>query len=165
MSNKKPKWNPATHKTRTVETVYECPVEKLYPLFCPVREFEYMRNWTCTMRFSESGYAEKNAIFQSGYPFPPGMKATWVCTNYEKNKSLTYTIFIPNTVIIVLEHKFEKLNDNKTTHIVAISGFGLNWLGRIMLKKMFSKADDKDGWRDEMTKELVYFLKYGKKIG
>ena len=57
MKRKQPKWDQATFKTKKAEDIYDVNVEKLFPLFCPVREFDYMRYWTCTMRFSISGYA------------------------------------------------------------------------------------------------------------
>ena len=92
------------------------------------------------------------------------MKATWICTRYEPNKVITYTVFIPNTVIIIIDHTFETLHDGKTKHIVDFSGFGLNWMGKIMIKKMFSTKNNDNEWRENMKKELNYYLKYNKKI-
>lgn len=165
MNTKKPKFNPALRKTRTFDETYRASIEELFPLYCPIREFDYMRDWSCTMRYSRSGYAELNAIFQSGYPFPPGMKATWVCTKYEKNEALTYTVFIPKAAVIVIDHQFEPLSDNETRHIVEITGFGLNFIGKKLVEKMFEGKRKRKNWRENMQEEIRYYLKYGKKIG
>ena len=43
------------------------PVEKVFPLLCPVREYEWIDGWSCRLVHSESGFAEKGAIFTTGF--------------------------------------------------------------------------------------------------
>jgi hypothetical protein len=154
---KEPKWKPALNKSISKEKIFDAPPETVFPFFCPVKEYEYLRNWECTMNYSKSGYAEKNAIFQSTYPWPFGLKATWVCTKYDQNVAVHYTVFIPNTLVFLVENTFEELPDNKTKHILVLTCFGLNQLGKMIAKKMVSQDEDKPG--NTVTDELDYYLK------
>jgi hypothetical protein len=39
--------------------------ERVFPLLCPVREYEWLDSWHCRMVYSESGVAEDNCIFET----------------------------------------------------------------------------------------------------
>jgi len=42
--------------------------EVLFPLLCPVREYEWIEPWKCDMIYSDSGFAEQDCIFQTDFP-------------------------------------------------------------------------------------------------
>ena len=39
--------------------------EEIFPLLCPVREYDWIPEWDCTMVYSESGIAERGCVFQT----------------------------------------------------------------------------------------------------
>jgi hypothetical protein len=158
-----PKWDPAAFTTYTKVITYDAPPEKVFPLFCPVREYDFMRKWDSFMKYSKSGYAEKNAVFQSNYPSTIFSKSTWVCTKYEPNTALSYTVFLPDTLIMLIEHDIKKLPDGKTKDTVVYSLFGINWLGKIMVKRMI-KNDGLQKTSNAISEEVIYYLKYNNKI-
>ena len=43
-------------------TSVDAPPEVVFPLLCPVREYEWLEDWTCEMVFSESGVAEEDCV-------------------------------------------------------------------------------------------------------
>jgi hypothetical protein len=57
--------------------------ETLFPLLCPVREFDWIEPWRCKMVYSDSGFAEQDCIFQTNFP-QDGPEDTWVVSRYEK---------------------------------------------------------------------------------
>jgi hypothetical protein len=57
----------------------------VFPLLCPVREYEWIEPWSCDMVFSESGLAENNAVFRTHFPAQGG-EETWVVCRYEKDR-------------------------------------------------------------------------------
>lgn len=63
--------------------------EIIFPLLCPVREYEWIEPWECDMIYSDSGFAEQDCIFQTDFP-PDGPKDTWVLCRYEKPKLLEF---------------------------------------------------------------------------
>lgn len=159
----KPKLNQATTTNYTKVEIINALPETVFPLFCPTKEYDWLRKWSCTLNYSKSGYAEKNAIFTSRYSFPFGLKATWICTQYEPNKAVTYTVFIPNTFILILENEVEKISDNQTKHKVVYTAFGLNWLGKRMVKQLI-ETDALRKRAEILSEDYFYYLKYNKKI-
>lgn len=72
--------------------------ETLFPLLCPVREYEWIETWQCTMVHSNSGVAEEGCVFQTILP-PVGVVAahpeaaidTWVICGYCPSQHITFT--------------------------------------------------------------------------
>ena len=62
--------------------------QAIYPLLCPVREYEWIDGWKCEMVYTQSGYAEKNAIFKTN--FPNEGEEIWVVSRYEKDRSIGF---------------------------------------------------------------------------
>lgn len=56
--------------------------EQVFPLLCPVREYEWIPTWQCTMAYTESGGAELGGVFQTNFP-QDGPEDTWVVSRYE----------------------------------------------------------------------------------
>lgn len=42
--------------------------EAVFPLLCPVREYDWFPEWRCLMVYSESGIAERDAMFLTRSP-------------------------------------------------------------------------------------------------
>ncbi len=107
----------------------DAPPEKVFPLLCPVREYEWVEGWSCQMVFSESGVAEENCIFQRGGA-PHGL-STWCVTRYEPPARIEFVVVSADMVtrlVITLErtgrgtrlhwmHLFTGLTDHGNAHI------------------------------------------------
>jgi hypothetical protein len=61
----------------------------VFPLLCPVREYEWIEPWKCDMVYSLSGFAEQDCIFQTDFPHD-GPKDTWVLCHYQKPGRLEF---------------------------------------------------------------------------
>jgi hypothetical protein len=66
--------------------------EIVFPLLCPVREYEWIEPWKCDMIYSDSGFAEQDCVFQTDFPHD-GPKDTWVLCRYEKPKLVEFIRF------------------------------------------------------------------------
>lgn len=71
---------------------------QVFPLLCPVREYEWIEHWTCKMIYSDSGVAEENCIFTTNFP-DDGSEEVWVVCHYEPNREI----------------QFVRVNDRKVT--------------------------------------------------
>jgi hypothetical protein len=60
----------------------ESDPETIFPLLCPVREYEWIESWECEMMFSVTGFAELDGIFRTLDP-ASGLEDTWVISRYE----------------------------------------------------------------------------------
>ena len=56
--------------------------ERIFPLLCPVREYDWIPTWSCDMIYSESGVAENDCVFATAFP-EEGPRESWVVVRYE----------------------------------------------------------------------------------
>lgn len=84
------KWVRGEHFERRASLSVEAPVEKVFPLLCPVREYEWIPDWSCRMLYSQSGVAEKGAVFTTGEN--PIGRLLWTCTVFEPPKRVEYLL-------------------------------------------------------------------------
>ena len=71
--------------------------ERVFPLLCPVREYDWIPDWECTMVHSDSGVAELGCVFLRGEG------ETWITTRYEPPSRVDYAIFLPGQGVGMLE--------------------------------------------------------------
>jgi len=77
------------------------PAAKVFPLLCPVREYEWIPDWRCVMIYSESGVAEKDALFTTVEK--PFGKMLWTCVEYDPPSRIDYLLTLGSKVSIRLE--------------------------------------------------------------
>lgn len=63
--------------------------DKVFPLLCPVREYEWIEPWQCEILHSDSGVAEKNCVFRTS-------DDVWVISHYEPNTRIEFIRVNPN---------------------------------------------------------------------
>jgi hypothetical protein len=79
-------------KRRQTEFTHElnAPPEAVFPLLCPVREYDWLPGWSCQMIYSDSGVAEKDCVFRT---MPqPGEPSTWCTTFYQPPERIEYVV-------------------------------------------------------------------------
>lgn len=87
-----------TLTTNAVRLVFDTTIalsgtpEEVFPLLCPVREYDWIPDWSCTMIHSTSGVAELGCVFTR-----EGGEA-WITTRYEPPARIDYAILAPNVV-------------------------------------------------------------------
>ncbi len=83
-------FEPKKIKSRFVQK-FQAPSSKVFPLLCPVREYEWIEPWQCEILHSDSGIAEKNCVFRT---HPPGESDdVWVISHYEPNSRIEFVRF------------------------------------------------------------------------
>lgn len=65
--------------------------DKIFPLLCPKREYEWIASWNCEIVQSESGKAELDCIFITN--FSGNGKETWIVDRYEPNRLIQFVRF------------------------------------------------------------------------
>jgi hypothetical protein len=85
------------------EEIWSMPAapEKIFPLLCPVLEYDWIPFWRAQLIHSASGVAEKGCIFETR--FPDSGRSVWVCTHYAPPTRIEYTTFQENGVLARLE--------------------------------------------------------------
>jgi len=78
--------------------------DTVFPLLCPVREFEWLADWQPDWVISESGVAETGCIFQTPVDSSQRQTATWVITVHDpESRRLEMLKFIPQHTLMKLQ--------------------------------------------------------------
>jgi len=70
--------------TMTIDAV----AADIFPLLCPVREYDWIDVWSCDVVYSESGVAEPGCVFLTDIP-ARGIE-TWVVTRFEPASAIEF---------------------------------------------------------------------------
>ena len=70
----------------------------IFPLLCPVREFDWILTWDCEIVYTETGLAEEGCVFQTGMPRESSVRElqsaggtdTWVISRYLPAKGISF---------------------------------------------------------------------------
>ena len=89
-------------KTLTRHTTFDVQAspDEVFPLLCPVREYDWIATWKCDVLHSESGVAEKDCVFTTAFHDGP---MTWVVSRYEPPTRIEFTCFVPGLFVMRLE--------------------------------------------------------------
>jgi hypothetical protein len=63
--------------------------DDVFPLLCPVREYDWIQPWHCEMVYTDSGVAESDCVFKTDFP-DDGPEDTWVVSKYEPPKCIEF---------------------------------------------------------------------------
>lgn len=62
--------------------------EAIFPLLCPIREFDWIPSWECKIIYTESGIAEEGCVFQT--ESGEGGTDTWVISRFEPRQRVSF---------------------------------------------------------------------------
>lgn len=63
--------------------------DDIFPLLCPVREYEWIQPWQCEMVYTQSGRAELDCVFKTHFA-EDGPEDTWVVSRYEPPRHIEF---------------------------------------------------------------------------
>ena len=86
---------------------------RVFPLLCPVREYEWIEIWRCRMLYSESGVAENNCVFETDFA-QNGGRETWIVSRYEVNRCIEFVRFSADEKIIKLDIRLQDAENDRT---------------------------------------------------
>lgn len=76
------------HRFERNQHVHALP-EAIFPLLCPVREYDWIPEWDCRLIYTESGLAEPGCIFQTDRDADGGLD-TWVVSHHEPHHHIAF---------------------------------------------------------------------------
>ena len=102
----------ARRERRSAKQLLKGTPEQVFPLLCPVREYEWIDGWDCRMVYTESGFAEENCTFITSFP-NEGPPETWVVIEYTPNICIE---FLRVNEIRTIRYRIELIeNEDGTT--------------------------------------------------
>ena len=142
---------------QTFSGTFETTVEALFPLFCPAREADWIPGWDCDLVYTDSGYAEKDCIFETDESCAVG-DGLWVFVGFEVNRHVEFVRVQQDLVT----HACITVGDNgdgtvtATWHVVST---GLTDKGNAEVEGMSSTAHSQP-----LVRMIEHYLKTGKAI-
>lgn len=106
---------PQVRATRRVvhhESKIGAPVERVFPLLCPVRESEWIDGWSCRLLHSHSGFAEKGAIFTTDFR-KEGI-SIWTVSRYEPDRAIEFVVVFPGSHVLTIDIGLEPVGPAAT---------------------------------------------------
>jgi hypothetical protein len=79
----------------------DAPPARVFPLLCPVREYEWIESWRCQVLYSESGVAEEGCVFRTN--FEDAGQMTWIVSRYEAPWRIEFSCVVPGSYTMRLK--------------------------------------------------------------
>jgi hypothetical protein len=77
----------------------EGTIEKVFPLFGPIREKEWTKGWDPEILYSATNIVEEHMIFRTKARYPQEEFYTWVVTQFDPERhKIEYTVSTPNRI-------------------------------------------------------------------
>jgi hypothetical protein len=108
----KPRWITAERFERVGIFTIRSGKKDVFPLLCPVLEYDWIPDWRCTMMYSESGVAEKNALFMTRAKLH--RKVMWTTITYEPDRLIEYLLVMGSDAMVRLSISLEDDGGNAT---------------------------------------------------
>jgi len=83
---------PEISKTQTIvsETMHSAhTVKAIWPLLCPVREYDWIEVWECELIHTHSGFNELGCVFKTSSPTEGGVE-TWITSRYDHHERIEF---------------------------------------------------------------------------
>ena len=149
---------------RIVETYdgrVEAPPGDVFPLLCPVREYDWLEGWAADMIYSESGVVENNCVFTS--QFGAGIEGTWVAVRREdEDFEFQFVIFFPGLAVARVDIKLTENGDGSTNLNWARTLTSLSENGNVMVEHASGEAfTERTDW---LIASLNHYLKTGEML-
>lgn len=91
-----------TRVTREGVMHLSAPPERVFPLLCPVREYEWIPTWQARIVYTASGVAEAGCVFTT--PTGEGREAVWTVSRYEPGAGIIeFVVVEPGVRVTKLE--------------------------------------------------------------
>ncbi|MFH1981560.1 MAG: SRPBCC family protein [Pseudomonadota bacterium] len=100
-------------RVREGRIVFNAPPETVFPLLCPVREYDWIDVWDCRLIYTASGVAEIDGVFMTDFAHHGGAE-TWVVSRYEPPRAIEFVRFSPAEKVVRLAVALVPLGPGRT---------------------------------------------------
>ena len=132
-----PKWKRSERFERSGAFDVDGDTQEVFPLLCPVLEYQWIPGWSCTMMYSDSGVAEKNAIFSTREMFRK--KVLWTTITYEPNRFIEYLLVMGQDGVVRLSITLEEKGPGETHVHWRMLFTAISYLAKKILPKTYSE--------------------------
>lgn len=139
----------------TASTLLQYSPKEIFPLLCPVREYDWIEQWDCELLYTESGVNELGCVFKTH--FPKQEEELWITSRFEPDRCVEFVKTTANKAVLFkidLEASAEGTKLIWTQKII-----GLSETGNQLVES--TNPDDFTGMIKNSEKFLDYYLTNG----
>ena len=102
--------------TVTANQTLNAPPHQIFPLLCPVREYDWIDDWSCAIISSRTGIAELNCVFTTkrDYGHSKPKDEIWIVSRYEPPRVIEFVKFCADLYVIKYDIWLNSLAENLT---------------------------------------------------
>ena len=148
----------AARAVRQANLTFNASPETVFPLLCPVREYDWIEIWDCRMIYTASGLAEDNCVFSTNFPHHGG-EEIWTVSRYDPPRAIEFIRFSPGQKITRLDIHLEPDGAEKTRALWRKTFTGLSEKGNRFIDTDGTALFDAEVERIETM--MNYYLEQG----
>ena len=150
-------WRKTVHPLQrsriTRQRIFNTSPDRLFPLLCPTTEYDWLPGWHCQLLHSDSGYAEYNAVFTTGFF---GREELWVCTGFEPNRAIEYARTSQDNCA-KMDIRLSDNDDGTVTGTWVITVSALNQQGNVAVAELAASEQA----MEQVLDALAYYVDKG----
>ena len=146
----------ALRRTFEVELTFAGFPKEVFPLLCPVREYDWISDWSCVMVYTDTGIAEPGCIFRTSSQTGDEI---WTVVRYEPNEVISFLRVTPGFWVILLELALEPAGPATTAVTVTSTYTALGPVGTRVLTD-FDEAGHRAHWQ-HLARLAAHYLTTG----
>jgi hypothetical protein len=92
------------------------PASQVFPLLCPVREYDWIDGWNCELIYSVSGVVENNCVFRTN--IHGDGERTWVVSHHDlENFAVGFVVMVGRSLVLKLDVALSDRGDGTTAAV------------------------------------------------
>ncbi len=143
--------------SQTYQMRVDSTAQTVFPLLCPLREYDWIEGWKCKMVFSQSGIAESGCVFLTELP-GRGVE-TWMVSRYEPNHGIDFCRVAGASRACHLTIDLEDNEDGSTTLLWTYTHTAIDDAGRDFVDA--HSAARYQAEMESMKGKLTHYLREG----
>jgi len=113
----------------------EAAPDKVFPLLCPIREYEWIDGWECRLVYSRSGLVEDGAVFTTD--FPGEGPTVWVTVRHDPAaRRVSFVRVTPDVKVLEMDLQVEETPEGHSRWLIAYTITALGEAGNAFIEHL-----------------------------
>ena len=152
-----------THAARTAVDIaftLDATPDRVFPLLCPVREYDWIDGWECRMVYAETGVAELGGIFTTHSP--EAGEEVWTISRYEPPHAIEFVRVAAQVWVATLAFALEPEGTGGTVAHTRRTFTALSGAGALAVEQ--TTPEIQEAWADNLARMANHYLNTGEML-
>lgn len=139
----------------------EADIGRVFPLLCPVREYDWIDGWSAELVYTDSGVAEPGCVFRTDHTGRG--PATWIITRHEPDAGVIEFAIVAGALAETLAIRATPDGDGRTRlrWTRTFTSLDENGEGPVTARRVAERCDEHMAWAE---RSLVHYLRAGEML-